>query len=103
MILSDASPLMSLPPSKRLVEPRRPDCDASLRAAALDRLRSSPYLELRSVGCLCHQGALVLVGKVSTYFQKQMALAAVKDLAPADRIRNDVQVAPSVRRPHFAK
>jgi hypothetical protein len=33
------------------------------------RLRRSPYFELRSVSCECHEGVLTLQGRLPSYYQ----------------------------------
>lgn len=56
------------------------------------RLRRSPYFELRSVSCECHEGVLTLQGRVPSYYLKQLAQALLAELPGVARIDNRVEV-----------
>ena len=59
---------------------------------ALARLRRSPYREVRRVACEFHEGMLRLSGRVPSYYLKQMALAAVREMDGVEEIHNHVEV-----------
>ena len=56
------------------------------------RLTASPYLTLRQLTCDSHDGVLAIHGRVSTFFLKQMAQTAVRDVPGVKVITNLVQV-----------
>jgi osmotically-inducible protein OsmY len=66
--------------------------DGDLAAAAQDRLESQAYRRVRSLSCSCHDGVLMLSGRVSSYHEKQLAQEAVKGLAGIRRVVNLVRV-----------
>ena len=59
-------------------------------------LRRSPYFELRSVSCECHEGVLTLQGRVPSYYLKQLAQALLSELPGVAQIDNRVEVVESV-------
>jgi osmotically-inducible protein OsmY len=78
------------------------DCDRATSAGAgvgelaEDRLRSSPYLSLRAIGCVDHEGAVTLWGCVPTYYLKQLAQEVVAGTEGVRAIVNRIEVmAPS--------
>jgi osmotically-inducible protein OsmY len=62
------------------------------RAEAETRLRHSPYRELRRVSCELHDGVLMLRGRVSCYYLKQMAQHLVCRLEGVAEIDNRLDV-----------
>jgi osmotically-inducible protein OsmY len=60
--------------------------------AASDRLRNSPYVRNDTVSCECNRGVLRLSGQLPTFYQKQLAQEAVKDLERVAQIVNDIEV-----------
>lgn len=62
---------------------------------AEERLRCSPWLVLHRVACHSNSGVLRLTGRVPTYFLKQVASAAVGNIAGVSQIVNDVEVVKS--------
>jgi hypothetical protein len=56
------------------------------------KLTASPYLTLRKLACDSHEGVLAIRGQVSTFFLKQMAQTAVRDLPGVEEINNLVRV-----------
>jgi hypothetical protein len=61
---------------------------------ARSRLRASPYLGVRTLDCEFHEGVLVLRGRVTSYYHKQMAQEAVRNLRHVELIINAVEVVP---------
>jgi len=64
---------------------------------AESRLRSNAYLALKQIACDFDDGVLVLRGRVSSYYLKQVAYAAVAGLAGVRRVVDliDVSVPPA--------
>lgn len=69
-------------------EPHLDEVAAIVRA----RLQASAYGEVRSLTCVHHEGILVLRGRVSTYYHKQLAQEAVRHLAGVEAVINTVEV-----------
>jgi hypothetical protein len=69
----------------RLAEPAR---------LAQAKLAVSPYLALRALTCDSHEGVLSIRGQVCTYYLKQMAQVAVRNVPGVEEINNQVQVSP---------
>jgi osmotically-inducible protein OsmY len=65
---------------------------AGVGELAEDRLRSSPYLALRDIGCVDHEGAVTLRGCVPTYFLKQLAQEVVAGTEGVRAITNRIEV-----------
>jgi hypothetical protein len=64
---------------------------------AESRLRSSPYLALRTVSCESRNGVLVLRGCLPTYYLKQLAQATVVRGPSVPTILNEIEVVGSGR------
>ncbi len=60
--------------------------------AARQQLRASTCPSVRNVRCEHHEGVLVLRGRVSSYYHKQMAQEAVRRLRGVEEICNVVEV-----------
>lgn len=59
-------------------------------------LQASAYHEVRALTCEHHDGALILRGRVSSWYQKQLTQESVRRLPGIDLIVNAVEVlAPS--------
>jgi hypothetical protein len=75
--------------------PDRP-CGPALPPGAAEvaeaRLRGNPYLALRNVVCTYRHGVLTLYGCLPTYYLKQVALAAVAQVAGVERVANEIEV-----------
>lgn len=69
-----------------------PGPSSNLVAVALRRLRSSPYLPVRSVSCELRQGVLCLRGRLPNYYLKQIAQETVATLGGVVRIDNAIEV-----------
>jgi osmotically-inducible protein OsmY len=71
--------------------------EASLLAAkvvkdARRRLVKCSYKSVQLVACDYHEGILILRGHVSSYFHKQLAQEAVRDVAGVDKVVNAIEV-----------
>jgi osmotically-inducible protein OsmY len=66
--------------------------DGRLAEAAEGHLRKSGHFGLRSVSCESRQGVLVLRGRVSSYYCKQLAQELVRRINGAETIVNRVEV-----------
>ncbi len=75
---------------QRLEAPRTTDHDAAQTAE--DRLQAGPYFALRSVAVSFHEGVLVLHGRVTSFFYKQMAQETVRKIEGVVRVLNEVNV-----------
>jgi len=60
--------------------------------AATRTLATHPHLNRRSVQCTRDQGKLILEGTVTSYFEKQMAQEALRQLAGDEPIDNRISV-----------
>ncbi len=64
-----------------------------LTRAARKRLKSTSYPSIRRLSCECDdQGVLYLRGRLSSYYQKQLAQEAVADLPGVVQIENQAEV-----------
>jgi osmotically-inducible protein OsmY len=57
-------------------------------------LQKSPYTAIRYVSCDYDQGVLFLRGRLNSYYQKQAAQEAVRDLEGVVQVVNQIEVAP---------
>lgn len=83
-------------------EPPCPRTD--LAEVARSCLRTNPYPDVKSLECEYHEGVLMLRGQVSTYYYKQLAQEAVRDIQGIESIVNVVKVvganhSPAARKP----
>lgn len=82
--------------SQCLLPPLSPLMGDSSQAAAVEaigrHLLKSHYREVRRIDCKHRGGAIVLEGRVSSYFQKQMALATAKLAVPTVTVHDEVRV-----------
>lgn len=70
-------------------------------AAAKQCLESSPYHGLREVLCVCDNGVLLLTGRLSSFYYKQLAQEAVSRVEGMTQVVNDIEVVSADRRqPH---
>jgi osmotically-inducible protein OsmY len=61
-------------------------------AQARQRLSQSPYRELKNVSCGTNEGVLVLRGKVSSFYLKQLAQELVRRTDGVGAIVNQLEV-----------
>jgi osmotically-inducible protein OsmY len=79
--------------SQRVLQGNSPaSVSKSASEAALARLRGSSYAPLRRVRCEFDQGALVLRGRLATFFHKQLAQELVADVNGVERVINHIEV-----------
>jgi hypothetical protein len=64
-----------------------------IREIAEGRLRDSSYWPVRTICCDYQEGVLILRGRVSAYYLKQIAQAAVSELDGVLEIANRIEVA----------
>ena len=87
----DPEALRRLLESRRRVRDQQATKPAPEEAAEV-RLRRNPYLALRNLSCDCINGVLTLRGRLTSYYLKQMALAAVAGVEGVDCVRNEIEV-----------
>jgi osmotically-inducible protein OsmY len=56
------------------------------------RLRNSSYWAVRTVSCDYHEGVLILRGRVSAYYLKQVAQTVVREMDGVQEINNFIEV-----------
>ena len=78
--------------SQALLANSSQDADVDIRKAAQVALRSTGYRDLAKLGCHVNQGVVVLSGRVSSYYLKQLAQEAVLRLKVAFGVENSVAV-----------
>lgn len=66
---------------------------------ALRRLRRSGYSALRDVSCDVHGGDMRLIGRLRSYYLKQVAQAVVADIEGVHRVVNLIEIAVTERSP----
>ena len=66
--------------------------DSVAQAIARMHLRQSQYADVRRVKCHVRDGILRLQGRVSSFFHKQLAFAAVQGVPAVNTIYNEVEV-----------
>ena len=60
--------------------------------AARQCLRDSPYKNMRRISCECHDSILFLRGKLSSFFEKQVAQEAVAGIKGTIQVVNEIEV-----------
>lgn len=60
--------------------------------AATECLQNSPYQALRRISCECKYGVLFLRGRLSSFFQKQVAQEAVAGVSGVTEVVNEIDV-----------
>lgn len=66
--------------------------NARIQRAVARRLRASSYPAVKRLHCVNDRGRLVLRGQVRTFYEKQIAQAAIADLEGSEGIVNGVEV-----------
>ncbi len=61
-------------------------------ASAMNCLAKSVYRALRGVVCQYDRGAIILRGRLSSYYEKQLAQESVRGLQGVERIVNEIEV-----------
>jgi osmotically-inducible protein OsmY len=59
---------------------------------ARERLQNNPYTARQGVSCDCDRGVLRLRGRLSTFYQKQVAQEAIKGLEGVVEVVNEIEV-----------
>lgn len=72
--------------------PEISEVESGMVENAKKHLRERGYEELRNVTCEYFDGVLVLRGRVSSYFLKQMAQVAVHGISGISFVRNAIDV-----------
>jgi len=73
--------------------PTNPLTPHHVTAEAVERrLSRSPYMELRYISCDVREGVLTLLGRVPSYYLKQLAQSIVGSLPGVQRIDNQLEV-----------
>jgi len=67
----------------------------AIAATAEARFRSSSYRALRGIACKAERGVLVLEGRLSSFFQKQMAQELVAKIEGVIQVVNHIEVVSS--------
>jgi osmotically-inducible protein OsmY len=65
---------------------------SSIAAIAEDRFRTDSHTALRNISCTAEQGVLVLEGRLSTFFQKQLAQEIVANIEGVLQVVNNIEV-----------
>ena len=68
------------------------DPDTPLQEQASCAINSSPYVDQRKLRLEAHDGCVILRGTVNTYYQKQMAQEALRNVAGVEEIENELEV-----------
>ena len=69
---------------------------------ALRFFRSSSYSELRTIQCESRDDVLILRGRVSTFFMKQLAQERIRSIKGVNAVINDLQVVDPISSANFA-
>lgn len=84
-VTSPSQPPLAQPPATL---GQLPDPAESAQA----KLAASPYLPLRTLTCDSHEGVLAIRGQVASYYLKQLAQTAVREVPGVEEINNQVRV-----------
>jgi osmotically-inducible protein OsmY len=85
-------------PFERASHDRRPPTTSGIEESVECRLRGSPYLALRDVGCAYRDGVLTLRGCLPTYYLKQMAQEVSAEVEGVRAIANEIEVSAPIGR-----
>jgi hypothetical protein len=66
----------------------------SVERAARKRIVKTGYRSLRSVRCKYRDGTITLHGSVPSYYHKQIAQEAIRDVDNVEAIVNQIKVSP---------
>jgi osmotically-inducible protein OsmY len=79
-------------PFERTSYDRRHPATSGIEELVECRLRGSPYLALRDIGCDYHEGVLTLRGWLPTYYLKQIAQEVGAGVEGVRAIANEIEV-----------
>lgn len=65
------------------------------------KLQSNPYRAIRAVSCECDRGQLLLRGRLSSFFHKQLAQEAVAKIEGVTQVVNEIEVITPIRGVQF--
>ena len=77
---------------------RRENLDAEIRNRVTSLLHSSHFPAFRSFGIRVEQGAVTLVGKVQSYYEKQVAMTSCQHVAGVLSFIDEIEVNPTMDR-----
>ncbi len=66
--------------------------DRQLQAAAMAALAASKYTAVRGLSCRVAEGVIEIVGRVPSFYLKQLAQAALLPISPTGQLNNLVEV-----------
>ena len=66
--------------------------DRPLEDRVLTALEQNPYVSRRNLRFEAAEGRVILRGRVASYFQKQMAQEALREVEGIDEIANELEV-----------
>lgn len=66
--------------------------DRPLEDRVLTALEQNPYVARRNLRFEAAEGRVILRGRVGSYFQKQMAQEALREVEGIDEIANELEV-----------
>ena len=91
----------SVSPAPDLANPlaRQSTVRTGIRSEALRRLRLSGYSPLQDVSCDVRGGSVRLIGRLPSYYLKQVAQAIVAEVEGVRLVVNRIEVAARARRP----
>lgn len=72
--------------------PNPPGASHHVERRAQDRLADQPYAKLREVSCCYDNGVLTLVGRLPSFYLKQLAQEAVGGLDGIRQVVNRIEV-----------
>ncbi|MBX3438234.1 MAG: BON domain-containing protein [Planctomycetaceae bacterium] len=65
---------------------------AHIQAAAEQHFREDSHLRNQNVACEYHEGVLVLRGRVTCYYHKQVAQTVAASISGVEQVINNVEV-----------
>ena len=69
-----------------------PCLDRQVQAAATAALAASKYTAIRTLKCRVVDGVIEIIGRVPSFYLKQLAQAAVLPISPSGQVHNLVEV-----------
>ena len=64
----------------------------TIAEVATERLRDSPYQDMRRISCECKHGVLFLRGRLFSFHEKQVAQETVARIDGVTQVVNEVEV-----------
>ena len=66
--------------------------DEEMAREVYARLSTCPYLPIRTLDCECRNGVVTLLGKVPTFYMKQVAQTLVRSVPELQEVNNLLEV-----------